>query len=305
MDEFELIQRFFSGEDSPGVTLGIGDDAALVTPTPNRSLVLATDTMVEGVHFPPSLDAADVGFRLVAANLSVMAAMAATPRWMLLSLGLPGVDTEWLSGFSSGLGEAASAHRVALVGGDTVRAPVLTLTLMIAGEVEPGRALRRDGAATGDTIYVTGRPGDAAGGLKQLEQDEASGSLVDAFRRPRSRVGFAQALKGHASAAIDVSDGLLGDLTKLTAASGRGAMLDVARLPLSSALVDAFGIDEARRLALTGGDDYELLFTASALPVALAKEATAIGTISDAGAVRCELDGAPFAVDDAGYRHFT
>jgi len=307
MDEFELIRRFFYGDSSPGVTLGIGDDAALLAPTPHHSLVIACDTMVEGVHYPSGLAAEDVGYRLVAVNLSDMAAMGAMPRWMLLSLGIATADTDWLNGFSHGLREAAAAHGVPLVGGDTVRTPVPTLTLTMVGETAPGHALLRSGARPGDTIYVSGHPGDAAGGLDAIRNGACENALTRAFKRPASRVLLGQALSGHAKAAIDVSDGLLGDLEKLAAASGLGAVIDVDRLPLSSDLIDTFGIERARELALNGGDDYELLFTASSrLPESIASEVTAIGRIGDAeGGVSCRLDGESWSAADQSYRHFT
>ena len=267
MGEFELIERYFAavGAQRPDVVLGVGDDAALLQVPPGHQLVACTDTLVNGRHFPDGFDAADIGWRALAVNLSDLAAMGAEPAWATLALTLPALDEDWLDGFVAGLATLATAHGVALVGGDTTRGP-LTVTVQALGSVPAGRAIRRRGARPGDLLYVTGWPGDAAAGLALL-QGQLPGAGADRaalelkFRRPEPRVSFGMHLRGVASACIDVSDGLAGDLGRLAAASGVGAVVRAAELPLSRALYALAGETRARDYALGGGDDYELLFT--------------------------------------------
>ena len=210
MDEFEIIQRYFARDaNGAGVEVGIGDDGAVLAPAPDRELVAVVDTLVEGRHFPPTLAAADLGWRVVAVNLSDIAAMGAVPRWMTLSLTLSAADPVWLDGFASGLFDAASPANVALVGGDTTRGTELVVSVQILGDVESGKALRRSGARVGDAIFVSGHPGEAAAGLAQLQADPAvSGVLVDRFCRPQPRLRLGRELIEFATACIDVSDGL-------------------------------------------------------------------------------------------------
>jgi len=267
LSEFELIDRYLSrlGARRDDVLLGVGDDAALVRPPAGLELVLAADTLVEGVHFPPSLAPGDIGHRVLAVNLSDMAAMGAEPAWALLTLTLPRAEPDWLRGFSGGLHELARRHGVQVVGGDTTSGP-LAATIAIAGFVPPGQALRRSGARPGDEVWVSGTPGDAAAGLACLTgRLDGPGPvlepLVQRFTRPEPRVSLGQVLRGVATACIDVSDGLAGDLDKLCAASGVGARLDSTSLPRSAALRAAVDPEAARRHVLAGGDDYELLFT--------------------------------------------
>ncbi len=305
MDEFGLIRRYFTRRARhAGVIVGVGDDGAILEPAAGLQQVQVIDTVVEGVHFPRGLPAADVGYRVVAVNLSDIASMGAVPRWMTLALTLAGQDEQWVEGFASGLFEAADAHGVDLVGGDTTRGAVAVATVHVTGEIEAGRALLRSGARTGDTVFVTGSPGDAAAGLSLLEDGRGDDYLTRRFRRPTPRIATGRALVGVASACIDVSDGLVGDLRKLCEASGVGADVDVGSLPLSDDIVAAFGRDRAIEFALTGGDDYELCFTASADAVAGLDGVTAIGVITDGGAIVCRRDGAIVDVDDGGYRHF-
>jgi thiamine-monophosphate kinase len=268
MGEFELIDRFFTslGAARPDTVLGVGDDAAILTVPPGQELVVCVDTLVEGRHFPADCDGYDVGWRALAVNLSDLAAMGATPASALLALTLPEFDEAWLDGFARGLGKLATQHGVALVGGDTTRGP-LTISVTAMGWVPAGTALRRSGARPGDLIYVTGWPGDAAAGLalhqgRMRGQGANRGALERKFLHPEPRVAFGQGLRGVASACVDVSDGLAQDLGRITAASGVGALIRARELPLSRALFDLAGEDEARRYALSGGDDYELLFTA-------------------------------------------
>lgn len=306
MDEFAVIRRYFDrAELGDGTIVGIGDDGAVLQPTANMQQVCVIDTLVEGVHFPAHFNPADLGYRAVAVNLSDIAAMGATPRWMTLALSLPEVDEDWLQAFSEGLLAAAAEHNLALVGGDTTAAPQIVATVQISGEIEGGRALLRSGAKVGDTIYVTGTVGDAAAGLQGLLSGAPRQKLVDRFARPSPRVRYGQALAGVASAAIDLSDGLYGDLQKLLQASGVGAEIDLGKLPLSAALQEACDAEQQRRFALTGGDDYELCFTAAGdVPDPGVMPLTAIGVVTHSKDVVCRLDGRVVSVEDSGYRHF-
>jgi thiamine-monophosphate kinase len=282
-----------------------------------RKLVVAMDTIVEGVHFPVGTAAADVGYRALAVNLSDLAAMGAEPCWMTLSLALPQADEAWVASFATGLLDLARAHAVALVGGDTVRGP-LAVTIQIAGWVEAEGWLTRSGARSGDALFVTGTPGDAAAGLDLLQHKVAApahsthaAQLMARLLRPEPRVQLGRALRTLASAAIDISDGLLTDLDKLCAASGCGARLDVDALPLSPALRTLFPADACVHYALAGGDDYEIMF--SIPPTRLAQVAalngstalcTRIGEIIGPRTVECWRAGRPFGVTRRGYEHF-
>jgi len=306
VDEFALIRRYFDRAISAsGVTIGIGDDGAVLTPTPGNELVTVMDTLVEGVHFPAGSSPADIGYRAVAVNLSDIAAMGATPRWMTLALSLQTASEEWLELFSEGMFMAAAEHDVALVGGDTTHASQVVATVQIIGDVEQGRAILRSGARPGDRIYVTGTVGDAAAGLHGLIDGQPVKELANRFSRPSARVTYGQSLLGVASAAIDLSDGLYGDLGKLLAASGVGAEIDIGSLPISAALKDNFTSERQHAFALGGGDDYELCFTASGdLPDPGVMQVAAIGTVTESVGLVCTLDGSVVPFDDSGYRHF-
>jgi thiamine-monophosphate kinase len=268
LSEFELINRFFSrsGETRTDVVVGVGDDAAVLECPTGTQLVAAIDSLVEAVHFPPQSPARSIGHRALAVNLSDLAAMGAQPAWALLALALPAADETWLGEFSAGLDALARQHGVALVGGDTTRG-TLCVTVQVLGFVPRGTALTRSGGRAGDAVFVSGTTGDSAAGLL-LEQarlalpDALQAQwLLDRFRYPTPRVSLGLALRGQASACIDVSDGLLGDCARLAHASGCGVDLDYATLPISAALEAAVGAQRARELALTGGEDYELCFT--------------------------------------------
>ncbi|MDJ0812154.1 MAG: thiamine-phosphate kinase [Woeseiaceae bacterium] len=307
MDEFELIRRYFvRPDDGKGVITGIGDDGAVLRPEPGRELVTVIDTLVEGTHFPSEMSAMDLGYRAVAVNLSDIAAMAARPLWMTLALTMPPRPDEWLDGFASGLFAAARDHDLALVGGDTTSGPCVVVSVQITGDVGAGAALLRSGAQPGDTVYVTGTVGDAAAGLSMMGSPDADEFLARRFLRPQARVQAGLALAGIASACIDVSDGLAGDLGKLLDASGVGADLNLDALPLSDAMAAAFDDDVGRRFAATGGDDYELCFTSSrSVPAEIGGvPVTAIGTVNDGDRLVCRSGGAVVEVDDSGYRHF-
>lgn len=270
MDEFALIRRYFAAAKpvDSSVILGIGDDAALLTPAPGKQLVACTDTLVEGRHFLPDADPSDLGWKALAINLSDLAAMGAQPRWCLLALTLPEADADWLRGFSAGLQACAEQFGVALVGGDTTRGP-LTITITALGEVAPGEALRRDAAQPGDLIAVTGPLGDGAAGLAVMRDDAMTRQLAPEhshflrlrYARPTPRLAQGMALAGLAHAAIDISDGLLQDLSHVLAASGVGAAINVASVPASPALQAVPDAERRRQWQLAGGDDYELVVT--------------------------------------------
>lgn len=314
LGEFDLIERYFSrGTGRDDVLLGVGDDAALLRVPPGQVLVAAVDTLVEGRHFLPGAPAESVGHQALAVNLSDLAAMGAEPAWALLALSMPEVDEPWLRAFAAGLYALAERHGVALVGGDTVRGPrVVTVTVL--GLVEPGAALRRSGARPGDALYVSGWPGEAAAGLEALRHDPAVGGddpLVRRYRHGEPRIELGRALRGRASAAMDVSDGLYGDLQKLCAASGVGARLDLECLPVSTGLAARHDRASCERFVLFGGDDYELLFTLPEAAVASLDPALVaplslhrIGCIEAGPGIRCLRDGKPEAVTGGGYDHF-
>jgi len=305
VDEFALIRRYFDRKaGAPDIVMGIGDDGAIVVPAAGKHQVQVIDTLVEGVHFPPTASASDIGYRVVAVNLSDIAAMGARPRWMTLALTLPQKDDRWIEAFAEGLFEAAAEHGVTLIGGDTTSGDAVVATVHITGDVDPDRALLRSGARVGDRVFVTGTVGDAAAGLQLLNRGETDEFLLRRFWRPTARVHAGMRLAGHATAAIDVSDGLLGDLKKLLEASGVGALIDIERVPLSTAMRSRFDVDAQRQLALTGGDDYELCFTAGDAPLPEDLAVTAIGTITATGELQCRCDGAIVDFDDGGYRHF-
>ncbi|MDH4054215.1 MAG: thiamine-phosphate kinase [Gammaproteobacteria bacterium] len=305
MDEFELIRRYFDRKPAAaGVEIGIGDDGAVLAPHPEKHQVQVIDTLVEGVHFPADTNPADIAYRAVAVNLSDIAAMGASPRWMTLALTLNNASETWVEAFASGLFEAADAHDLALVGGDTTSGPVVTVTVNITGELEKGSALLRSGGRVGDTIFVTGTLGDASAGLALLQKNEPNAFLVQRFLRPTARIATGKQLLRKASAAIDISDGLLGDLRKLLSASKVGGEIDIEKLPLSDALCERFGDAERQRFALTGGDDYELCFTGSRDAVRGIAGITAIGTVTASPRLVCRLHNEIVQVDDSGYRHF-
>jgi thiamine-monophosphate kinase len=319
MSEFEIIGRHFAslGAQRPDVRLAVGDDGAVVMPPAARELVMVVVTLVEGVHFPRNSPPASIGHRAFAVNLSDIAAMGAEPAWALLALTLPESDEPWLSQFARAAGDLCRRHGVSLIGGDTTRGP-LSITVTVIGIAPVGVALERKGAQAGDAVFVTGSPGDAAAGLA-LEQDRlhvadpmSAQILRDRFLFPTPRCEVGVALRGLASACIDISDGLGGDLEKLCAASGCGAEIDAAALPVSDALVTAVGRELAREYALTGGDDYELLFSVplsrlGAMTQAMAMglgPVTRIGQLVPGNGVRVSARGAVTQFSGSGFDHF-
>ncbi|ASR43569.1 thiamine-phosphate kinase [Xanthomonas citri pv. mangiferaeindicae] len=313
--EFALIDRIRARVVQRGdVVLGIGDDAALLAPEPGAQLVVAMDTLNVGVHFPDDTAAADIGWKALAVNLSDLAAMGARPAWCTLSLSLPAPDAGWIDAFLDGFDALARPHAVALVGGDTTRGP-LSVCVTVHGFVAPGHALRRDGAQVGDDVWVSGTLGDAAAALAQWTQGGArDAELRRRLDRPDPRLALGQALVTHAHAAIDVSDGLLADLGHLCRASGVAAQVDVDALPASEALRrEIADPGRHRTLQATGGDDYELCFTApphvraeiAAVARACSTPVTRIGCIvAGDGVVARTGDGAAWTPARAGWDHF-
>ena len=268
VSEFDLIRDYFARATGAraDVLLGIGDDCALLCPPPGLALAVGMDTLVAGRHFLADADPCGLGHKSLAVNLSDLAAMGAQPAWATLALTLPQVDRNWLRAFVDGFAALAAIHDVQLVGGDTTRGP-LSITVQVHGFVDPSLALRRSGARAGDRLLVSGTVGDAGLALQLMQQDLGGGSVDDRLSRrldrPTPRVALGRLLVGQASAAVDVSDGLLADLGHICAASGVGARVELARLPLSPAFREHCPPRQWRP-ALAGGDDYELLFSLAA-----------------------------------------
>jgi thiamine-monophosphate kinase len=319
LSEFELIDRFFRRPARHAV-LGVGDDAALLAPTPGCELAVSVDMLVAGRHFFADVDPEALGHKALAVNLSDMAAMGASPRWALLAGALPNADAEWVGAFARGFFALADAYGVDLIGGDTTKGP-LNLCVTILGEVPAGQALRRRGARPGDAVFVSGRLGDAALALAHYRQrvilaaDELA-QCERALLRPAPRVELGDRLRGIATAAIDISDGLVGDLGHILDASSVGATLELAALPRSAILNQRLAGNE-RGLALdcmlAGGDDYELCFTAPARAAAdigaLAEQLdlalTRIGGIEErAGLVVRDENGQALRTLPAAFDHF-
>ncbi|HET6603850.1 MAG TPA: thiamine-phosphate kinase [Xanthomonadaceae bacterium] len=314
LGEFELIDRIrHRAATRADVRLGIGDDAAVLAPRSGHELVVTTDSLVEGVHFAVADAAADVGWKALAVNLSDLAAMGAQAAWATLALTLPEPDSDWLDAFLDGFLELATKHQVALVGGDLTRGP-RTIGVTAIGWVPEGRALQRGGARSGDAVCVTGTLGDAGGALALREHGRAGDAVLSGrLHRPTPRLAAGVALRGFASACIDLSDGLLADLGHIGQASGVGAEVELARLPASAALAQAF--DEADRwpLQLAAGDDYELCFALAPSHLEQARAALlaegiamhCIGRIV-AGSGVCVIapDGSDYRPPRSGYAHF-
>jgi thiamine-monophosphate kinase len=319
LTETSLIERYLrsAGAQRADVTLGIGDDAAILSVPPGSALVATTDTLVAGVHFPHDSPAASIGHRALAVNLSDLAAMGARPAWALLALTLPEAQEAWLQEFSAGLGALAREYGVALVGGDTTRG-ALCVTVQLLGLVPPGAALRRSGARAGDTLFVSGTPGDAAAGLA-LEQHRLEAApaardyLRERFLLPSPRVALGERLREYASACIDVSDGLLGDVGKLAQASGVAAEVLFEALPVSAALCATLGDEGARLLALSGGDDYELCFAVPAGKIAPLLQQlppaqwgyARIGSVRAGDGAQVLRGGTVMEFSHSGYQHFS
>jgi thiamine-monophosphate kinase len=322
--EFALIAKHFSPLADVPAALGLTDDAALLDPPPGRQLVLAADAMVSGVHFLDNDPADTIGRKLLRVNLSDLAAMGADPLGFLMTVALPkGIDGVWLRGFAAGLAEDRRAFNVPLLGGDTVStAGPISLSLTILGHVAPGRALLRRGAVAGEAIWVSGTLGDGALGLRVLQgklrglSGKHAAFLSDRYRIPEPRLVLGQALAGIATAALDVSDGLLQDVGHLARAAGCSAVIEAKRLPRSEAAAAALAADASLvNLLAAGGDDYELAFAVPAGSEDAVRAAgdqagiavTRVGELrpGEAGEVTL-LDeaGKPMRVSGQGWSHF-
>ena len=326
MSEFEIIRRYFTGRgiNREDVVIGIGDDAAVVQVPPDCDLVTVVDTLVAGVHFFPDARPEDVGHKALAVNLSDVAAMAATPAWVTLSLTIPSYDEAWLSGFARGFFELADRFGVQLVGGDTTRGP-LSVTIQVHAWVRKDRAVRRSGAAPGDVVFLTGTVGDAGLALhvrqQKLDLPPPNGDLLfTRLHRPEPRCREGEALSGVATAMIDISDGLVADLNHILDDSDVGATVNLQDIPLSSSFSDAvvkgnyfLNEDDKLRLVLGSGDDYELCFTVSPLQTQRVSELfssfscglRAIGVIENLPGLRLKRrDGTLMTMGQGGYDHF-
>ena len=332
--EFDLIARYFDWPArGAGVALSVGDDAALLSVKAQQQLAISVDTLVSGVHFPVDTDPADVGHKALTVNVSDMAAMGAEARWFTLALTLPDYNCEWLSAFSQGLKQAADDYKVDLIGGDTTRGSQ-TITIQIMGEVSADKALRRSAAAQGDVIFVTNYLGDAAAGLAiyqqllnvgidqsaETKQDtviEQQSSLNDAqkyclsrLNRPTARIVESRVIAEYANACIDVSDGLLQDLSHILKASGVGAVINTDTIQFSDAISSLYSQAECLDFALGGGDDYELLFTvpserSKAFQAAMSDQGLvcqSIGMINERAGKITNQHGEPLTA--SGFQHF-
>lgn len=313
ISEFQLIEKYFTRQSvtRADVLLGVGDDCALLRAPTDEVLAVSIDTLVSGVHFLPDIEADDLGYRALAVNLSDLAAMGARPAWATLALTLPEANETWLERFAAGFFSLAREHDVQLVGGNMARGP-LSVTIQVHGFVPAQQALRRAGAQPGDLIFVTGTVGDAALGLKVARNEIVAPPsnaeyLLRRYQRPTPRVAQGLALRGIASAAIDISDGLLADLGHLLASSGVGARVVIDDVPVSAAYRAA--CEPTDPWALSGGDDYELCFTAPPEKreevLRTVPSAACIGIIESPLGLRCVRgDGKSDVPRARGYDHF-
>ncbi|WP_223521902.1 thiamine-phosphate kinase [Pseudomonas sp. GL-B-19] len=317
MGEFELIRNFFAAapcaQGGEGVALGIGDDCALLAVPPGEHLAISTDTLVAGVHFADPCDPFLLGQRSLAVAVSDLAAMGATPIAFTLALTLPTVTADWLEAYARGLSLMAQRCGVALVGGDTTRGP-LSLTMTVFGRVPAGKALTRSGAQTGDLLCVGGELGNAAGALPLvLGQRTADAAIADPllahYWSPQPQLALGQALRGKATSALDISDGLLADCGHIALASKVGIQVERSKLPVSAALVAFLGQSGAETAALSGGDDYVLAFT---LPFVELSSLLADGwpihvvgrVVTGQGVALLDADGQDITPQTRGYQHF-
>jgi thiamine-monophosphate kinase len=316
LSEFDLITRYFN-RPTRHTVLGVGDDAALLALTPGHELAVSTDTMVEGVHFFPDMEPDSLGHKALAVNLSDLAAMGATPKWAMLVLTLPKADEAWLEGFARGFFALATDHEVDLIGGDTARGP-RNICVQVMGEVPNGRALRRDGAKVGDDVWVSGHLGAAAAAVAHRKGDlRLRGSLlahcIARLDRPTPRAALGRMLVGIANSAIDISDGLVADLGHICERSGVGAEIEFAAVPCSAELMPLRAQVLVTKAILSGGDDYELCFTAvagrkseiEALSGQSELALTRIGKIVAGNSVVVnDQAGKPMSAKDGGFDHF-
>lgn len=318
LSEFDLIAHYFTRpvRETGRIPLGVGDDCALVAPSPRMQLAISSDMLVEGRHFFSGAEPRSLGHKCLAVNLSDLAAMGAKPIAFTLALALPDARAEWLAPFSAGMLSLADRHHCELVGGDTTKGP-LNICITIFGEVPPGQALRRDAARPGDDIWISGTLGDARLALAGLRNElglspEMLAAAATRMHAPAPRVELGLALRGIARAAIDISDGLVGDLGHILKRSQVGATLCVDDLPAGTVL-SRQDRDLRRRFSLAGGDDYELCFTAApdrrddvlAAAHLAATPVTRVGRIDDAPGLRLfDAAGAPLDLQLASFDHF-
>ncbi|MCP4988836.1 MAG: thiamine-phosphate kinase [Colwellia sp.] len=319
MKEFQLIKHFFSKQSvkRKDVDLGIGDDCAVLAPIENQNVVVTTDTLVAGVHFPFETNPRAIGHKAVAVNLSDIAAMGAKPSWLTLALTLPEVDEVWLSEFCEGVFELCEFYNVELIGGDTTQGP-LSITITAQGLTPKGSYLSRSGAKAGDWLYVTGELGDAALALQQITgkvdiEPQFTKIIRNKLDYPKPRVLAGQTLREYATSAIDLSDGLIADLGHICQASNVGANVVLDALPLSTIMRGSLLADDAITLALSGGDDYELLFTISednkvGMETAMSHvgtQVTCIGQINASQTISTTLNNKAIPINTVGFEHFT
>ena len=313
--EFQIIHEFFEVQAAlacdPSVVIGIGDDCAVLAPSPTKQQVISVDTSIADRHFPADAPAFDIAYRALNVALSDLAAMGATACWFTLAISLNEYDKNWLQEFSKGLFTAANNANVTLIGGDTTRVPKsapLSITVQVHGEVEAGQALLRSNAKVGDIIYVSNHLGEAAAGLHCYQNEIQQEPLLQAYLRPEPQLQLGQKLAGLAHSCVDISDGLLADLGHILEKSAVGAELDIDSIPLSASLLNLCeNKQQALQFALTGGDDYQLLFTASADDRIIALDnVTAIGRISQQLGIHFINAEADFAktLTQSGFDHF-
>lgn len=317
LGEFELIRHYFAAascaQAGEGVVLGIGDDCALLQVPAGEQLAISTDTLVAGVHFPESPDPFLLGQRALGVSVSDLAAMGATPVGFTLALTLPGAEPDWLQAFAQGLDHMAQPCAIRLIGGDTTRGP-LSLTLTVFGRVPAGMALTRKGAQVGDLLCVGGELGDAAGALplvlgQRQTEPAVSAALLARYWSPMPQLELGLALRGKATAALDISDGLLADCGHIAAASGVALIIEQAQVPLSDALRAFAGEATALHCGLTGGDDYRLAFTLPADYLPALQQAglpvQVIGRVAAGqGVTLLDPQGQPVLLPHGGYQHF-
>lgn len=315
--EFDIIKQYFTrnSPENKSVHLGVGDDAAITSIPAGMEQVIAIDTLVENIHFTENTPAEEIAYKALAVNLSDLAAMGATPAWFTLALTLPEVSESWLAGFSKGLFNLAEQFRIPLIGGDTTHGP-LTISIQVAGFVPHGKALLRSGAQAGDHIFVTGYIGDGCAGLaiqKTGPEDDDDHYLLQRLHKPVPRIAFGQLLIGIANACIDISDGLLADVSHILEASGKGASVFLDKIPLSDACRKKQNQLNLSRLQLAqGGDDYELCFSVPGNKLSMLEctcnesglNVTEIGIIEQESGLRCYDNTKLLEVEDTGYQHF-
>jgi thiamine-monophosphate kinase len=321
-NEFDIISKYFTPDiQRTDVSIGVGDDCAVVVPPEGKQLATTVDTLVAGVHFPNNTSAEDIAYKSIAVSISDLAAMGATPAWLTLALTMPDANSQWLQSFAKSFGETAKMFELQLIGGDTTRGP-LSVTVQATGFVEPNHIMRRDSARPGDSIYVTGSLGDASLGLKLLSNADNSqvdqnvlGHCLNRLNRPVPRIEFGCAVAEYCTCAIDISDGLVADLGHILKASHYGAEIIVDTVPISTELrsyFDAMGAIDWE-MVISGGDDYELCLviaeqhvsTVTSLAESMNLPLTRIGAINLEPELRIMYaSGESLTINKSGYRHF-